>query len=174
MTTPDSKRASSVALTLIPEAALEALLAGSLREASEIVGLDLPEFYLTQAHHWRFRLEQIHADPDVAPWLARAVYGRPAEAVVGRAGFHGPPNAQGLVEIGYAIAPEFRGRGYARAAVGELLAYAAEHGARTVRASVSVKNVASLAVIRGHDFAYVGEQWNEEDGQELIFERPSR
>jgi RimJ/RimL family protein N-acetyltransferase len=173
MTMPESRTPSTVELTLIPEAALEALLAGSLAEASEIVGLDLPEFYLTQERHWRFRLEQIRADPDVAPWLARAVYGRPAAAVVGRAGFHGPPDARGMVEIGYAIVPEFRRRGYARAAVGELLVYAAEHGARTVRASVSVENLASLAVIRGNGFEHVAEQWTV-DGRELIFERPVR
>lgn len=167
-------RASSVVLTLIPEAAMRALLAGSLQEASEIIGLDLPEFYLTQDRHWRSRLEMVHADPAVAPWLARAVYGRPAGAVVGRAGFHGPPDARDMVEIGYAMAPDFRRRGYAGAAVGELLTYAAEHGAWTVRASVSVKNVASLAVIRGHGFQQVAEHWNDEDGQELIFERPCR
>lgn len=173
MTISDSERASSVVLTLIPAAAMEALLAGSLREASEIVGMELPEFYLTQGHHWRSRLGMIRADPVVAPWLARAVYGRPAEAVVGRAGFHGPPDARGMVEIGYAIVPEYRRRGYARAAVAQLIAYAAGHGARTVRASVSVENVASLAVIRGNGFEHVAEQWTE-DGRELIFERPAR
>lgn len=161
-----------VYLKLIPEAALEALLAGSLAEASEIVGLELPEFYLTQERHWRFRLGPIRADPAVAPWLARAVFGRPAETVVGRAGFDGPPDDRGMVEIGYAIVPEFRRQGYARAAVGELLVYASEHGARTVRASVSVENVASLAVIRGNGFEHVAEQWTE-DGRELIFERPA-
>jgi len=162
-----------VYLKLIPESALEALLAGSLAEASEIVGLELPEFYLTQARHWRSRQRMIRADPAAAPWLARAVYGRPAEAVVGRAGFHGPPDDRGMVEIGYSTVPEFRRQGYARAAVGQLIAYAAEHGARVVRASVSPDNAGSLAVIRAHGFWHVGEQWDEEDGRELIFERPS-
>jgi len=173
MTTSQADESSTVELKLIPESALEALLAGSLAEASEIVGLELPEFYLTQGRHWRSRLRMIRTDPAVAPWLARAIYGRPAEAVVGRAGFHGPPDAEGVVEIGYAIAPEFRRRGYARAAVGELLTYAVEHGAQTVRASVSAANVASLAVIRGNGFEHVAEQWTE-DGRELIFERPAR
>lgn len=173
MTTSQADETPMVELTLIPESAMEALLTGSLAEASRIVGLDLPEFYLTQERHWRFRLGQIRTDPAVAPWLARAVYGQPAAAVVGRAGFHGPPDDRGMVEIGYAIVPEFRRQGYARAAVGELLVYAVEHGARTVRASVSVENVASLAVIRGNGFAHVAEQWTE-DGRELIFERPAQ
>ena len=173
MTTFQADESSTVELTLIPEAALEAPLPGSLREASEIMGLELPEFYLTQERHWRVRLEQLRTDPAVAPWLARAVYGWPAEAVVGRAGFHGPPDDRGMVEIGYAIAPEFRRQGYARAAVAELIGYATGHGARTVRASVSVENVASLAVIRGNGFRHVAERWTE-DGRELIFEHPAR
>ena len=171
MTTHDAHDPSTAHLTLIPEAALEALLAGSLETASEIMGLALPDVYLTKSWLWRYRLDQIRADPDSAPWLVRAVYSRPAEAVVGHAGFHGPPDAVGMVEIGYAIVPEFRRRGYARAAVGQLMAYAAAHGARVVRASVSPENVASLALIRSYGFQHVGEQWDEKDGRELIFER---
>ena len=40
-----------------------------------------------------------------------------------------------------------------------------------VRASVSPENVASLALIRSYGFQHVGEQWDEKDGRELIFER---
>jgi ribosomal-protein-alanine N-acetyltransferase len=29
---------------------------------------------------------------------------------VGRAGFHGPPDADGMVEVGYAVDPAFRRR----------------------------------------------------------------
>lgn len=161
-------------LTLIPEAALEALLAGSLDGASTIMGMQLPDFYLTQGRLWRYRPDQVRADPGSAPWLVRAVFAQPVEAVVGHAGFHGPPDADGMVEIGYSTAPEFRRRGFARAAVGELIAYAAANGARTVRASVSPENAASLSLVRSLGFEHVGEQWDEEDGRELIFERPAR
>ena len=37
--------------------------------------------------------------------------------VVGRAGFHGPPDAGGMVEVGYAVDPDFRRRGNAIAAL---------------------------------------------------------
>jgi L-amino acid N-acyltransferase YncA len=45
---------------------------------------------------------------------------------------------------------------------------------RTVRASVSPGNVASLALVRSLGFRQVGEQWDEIDGLELVFERPAR
>ncbi len=78
-----------------------------------------------------------------------------------------------MVEIGYAIAPEFRRCGYARATVGQLIAYAAEHGARVDRVSVSPDNLGSLAGIRADGFRHVAERWTE-DGRELIFEHPAR
>ena len=166
------QEAPMVRLVLIPEAALEALLAGSLARASEIMGFELPDFYLVRHDLWQYRLDQIRADPASAPWLVRAVYGHPAQAVVGHAGFHGPPDARGMVEIGYSTVPEFRRRGYARAVVGELLTYAAAHGASVVRATICPENAASLALIGQYGFQHVGEQWDEEDGRELIFERP--
>ena len=42
-----------------------------------------------------------------------------------------------------------------------------------VRASISPENAASLATLRPFGFEPVGEQWDEEDGLELLFERPS-
>lgn len=138
------------------------------------MGIDLPDSYLTKGSLWRYRLDQVRTGPAAAPWLVRAVIGGPAAAVVGHAGFHGPPDAAGMVEIGYAIVPAFRRRGYARAAVSQLLEYAADHGARIVRASVSPDNVGSLALIHSYDFGHVGEQWDEEDGRELVFERSAR
>jgi len=40
-----------------------------------------------------------------------------------------------------------------------------------VRASISPDNVASLATIAGFGFVRAGEQWDAEDGLELLFER---
>jgi hypothetical protein len=43
-----------------------------------------------------------------------------------------------------------------------------------VRATISPGNVASLATTAGFGFAEVGEQWDEQDGRELIFEVAAR
>ena len=51
---------------------------------------------------------------------------------------------------------------------------AAEPSVRTVRATISPDNAASLATLAGNGFRHVGEQWDERDGRELIFERPAR
>jgi RimJ/RimL family protein N-acetyltransferase len=49
----------------------------------------------------------------------------------------------------------------------------AEPAVRTVRATISPGNAASLATIAGFGFAEAGEQWDDEDGLELIFEIPA-
>lgn len=165
----------TVRLVLIPFDALEALLAGDLDHASAITGLPLPPFFIQEDWLWRYRRDQILREPGSAPWLVRAVADEPAGAVVGNAGFHGPPDDTGMVEIGYTTLPEHRRQGYARAAVAELLREAAAvPEVRTVRASVSQDNVASLALIRSFGFVQVGDQWDDEDGLELVFERPAR
>jgi GNAT superfamily N-acetyltransferase len=97
------------------------------------------------------------------------------EVAVGHAGFHGPPDEAGMVEIGYVVVPEYRRRGYARAALTELLRRAAaDPSVSVVRATVAPDNVASLATLAPFGFTHVGEQWDEEDGRELIYERPAR
>lgn len=164
-----------VRLVLLGRAAMQAMLERDLDRASERAGIVLPPAFLDYDWLWRYRVDQIGRDPGSEPWLVRAVIAMPEDVVVGHAGFHGPPDERGMVEIGYTILPDFRRRGYARAAVGELFRYAeADPNVRVVRASISPDNAASLAVIRPFGFEQVGEQWDEEDGLELVFERPLR
>ena len=172
---PGDPRDPPVSLILLPAVVLHALLQGDLVTASTVVGAELPPFFLTQDWLWRLRLNQITTDPDTAPWLVRAVIAPEQDTVVGHAGFHGPPDVHGMVEIGYRILPEFQRRGYGRAAARELIRYAAAvPDVRVVRASISPDNVASLGLVGTLGFRHAGEQWDEDDGRELIFERPLR
>lgn len=49
---------------------------------------------------------------------------------------------------------------------------AAESVVKTARVTISPENTASLATISGFGFVEVGEQWDEVDGLELVFEVP--
>jgi RimJ/RimL family protein N-acetyltransferase len=174
MTAPGPAAQPAARLVIIPFDALEALLAGDLDRASAITGVPMPPFFLTQDWLWRYRRDQILREPASAPWLVRAVVAEPGATVVGHAGFHGPPDADGMVEIGYTTLPEHRRQGYARAAVEALLREAAAAPeVCTVRASISPDNVASLALVHSFGFVQVGEQWDDEDGLELVLERPA-
>jgi RimJ/RimL family protein N-acetyltransferase len=76
-----------------------------------------------------------------------------------------------MVEIGYRVDPAHRRRGYARAALEALLDRAArEPRVRTVRVSIRPDNAPSNRLASQYGFRQVGEQWDDEDGLEIIYE----
>jgi len=170
-----STRRRVAILALDPET-LHALAAGDLQRANRTAPVTLPAGFVTDGwtSTWRFRSAQARLDPSVVAWITGAVLDTSTGGVVGRAGFHAPPDAEGRVEVGYATLPEFRRQGYARAALEVLLVRAVDDpSVVVVRASVSPTNLASLALVEQYGFVPVGEQWDEEDGRELVYERPA-
>lgn len=163
--------APQVRLPLLGPRALEALVRHDLAAASRAAGVALPAWFPEQELLWTLRLGQVAGEPGHAPWLTRVVLDDATGAAVGLAGFHGPPDERGMVEVGYEISPEHRRRGYARAAVGWLMGYARDHGATVVRAAVAPGNTPSLGLIAQLGLVQVGEQIDEIDGLELVFER---
>jgi RimJ/RimL family protein N-acetyltransferase len=159
-------------VTLTPPV-LERMAAGDVEGAGAAFGLPLPPDMVLSAPA-ALRLEQLARDPGELPWLLRAiVLEEPEPVVVGHIGFHAPPDERGRVEIGYTVTPAHRRCGYAREAVVAMAAWASrEHGVPVLVASVSPDNEPSLGLVRGLGFVQVGDQWDEEDGLELVFERP--
>lgn len=158
---------------------LEALLDGRREEAVAVLGAELPDDW--PDHHderfLRLRLGQMLRDHQAQQWSARAIVVPGQErTVIGHAGFHGPPGLNdqqkaGALEIGYQVFPPFRGQGYATEAAVALMGWAAaEHDIRRFIASVSPTNEPSLAIVKKLGFAQTGDQWDEEDGLELVFE----
>ena len=167
----------AVRFVALPRPVLIALRDSDLTAASTLAGEEIPGYFVTESERWlwRLRLSDIAANPEAARWIARAAVDDPGGFVVGHAGFHGPPDEDGMVEVGYTVVPGSRRRGYARAMLAALLRRAAdEPQVRVVRASISPGNAASLATIKGFGFEQAGEQWDEEDGLELLFEVPAR
>ncbi|MFK4090019.1 GNAT family N-acetyltransferase [Kribbella sp. NPDC020789] len=160
----------------LPAAVMAALLADDLAAARAATGVGLGELFVGERAKWLwgYRLKQLETEPEAAAWIARAVVAEPGGAVVGYAGFHGPPDERGMVEVGYTVDPAYQRQGYATAILGALLERAAgEPAVHVVRASISPDNVASLATVAKYGFVQVGEQWDDEDGLELLFELPA-
>jgi RimJ/RimL family protein N-acetyltransferase len=164
-----------VRIVQLDPATLVALAAGDLDAARRTSPVDLTP-WLAGAEcvsTWRYRARQAVDTPEDLPWVTGVLRDETAGLSVGKAGFHAAPDADGMVEIGYAIDPAFRRRGYARAALRAMLDRARrEPDALVLRATVSPTNAASLALIHQFDFLEVGEQWDDEDGLELIYEMP--
>jgi RimJ/RimL family protein N-acetyltransferase len=164
-----------VEIVQLDAAALRGLADGDQAAAERTSPVPLSP-YLAEAECrrvWEIRADQVLEDPVSAAWITGIVWDPERGLAVGRAGFHGPPDAEGMVEVGYSIDPRFRRQGYARAALRVLLARAAaEPGVRTFRATISPDNVASRDLVLAHGLVEVGEQEDDEDGLEIIYEVP--
>ena len=129
--------------------------------------------------------------PEALPIL-RASYARSPEAhawgslffvephigmLVGFGGFKGPPSSDSVVEIGYAIAPAFQGRGLATDAVAQMVQRAFEATAvRAVDAHTLGHANPSTRVLEKSGFKKIGEASDPDAG--LVWhwrrERPAR
>lgn len=169
--TPDSDPVLTPRLRLevLDQAAVAALAAGG--SLSELGHSDPYQAMATAEHMLALRAAQLEKSPGDAPWLVRVIVECATGAVVGYVNFHAPPDSEGMVEIGYQVVPQAQRRGYATEAANAMWAWAAERGAQTLRASIRPDNEPSLALVRRAGFAHVGEEVDEIDGVELVYER---
>lgn len=87
------------------------------------------------------------------PWGPFQVRDRATGLAIGGAGFKGPPDDEGCVEVGYGFAPSARGRGFATEAVRALCDLALVNGAVAVVAETHPGNTASEGVLERCGFA---------------------
>lgn len=167
------RSAPLVRIVHLPAAAFRALADGDLATANTVSPVPLTEYFASPEWRgtWLRRSEQVDQDQASAAWVTGVIWDEQEQVAVGRAGYHGPPDNSGMVEIGYAVDPAYRRRGYARAALEALLQRAAhEPQVKVVRVTIEPDNAASYALAAQYGFAKVGEQWDEEDGLEIIYE----
>ena len=163
----------SVRIVQLDQATLEALAEGDLERARAGSPAPLSPWLagVECVGIWGRRARQIAETPADASWVTGVVVDQESGAPVGRAGFHAAPDPDGMVEVGYAVDPAYRRRGVARAVLEELIRRAREHPDISVlRATVSPDNAPSLGLVAQYPFVEVGEQWDEEDGLETIYE----
>ena len=115
-----------------------------------------PELYDDDAR--AFALARLEAAPEEFGWWHHYVVETdPVPTLAGIAGFKGPPDADGVVEVGYSILPERRRRGLATEAVGALVAKAfATDGVRSVVAETYPGLEASIGVLEKLGFEKAG------------------
>lgn len=100
------------------------------------------------------------------PWIhGFKLVHRATGCAVGRCGFKGPPDGDGMVEIAYGVNPEHAGKGYATEAAEALVSYAfSDKQVRVVRAHTLPQPNASTRVLTKCGFRRVGEIIDPEDG----------
>lgn len=145
--------------------ALRAALESNAALAAAL-GADVPESWppeLYDADAVRWTLEQLGDRADGGRYGFYYLIRRPAEptdssgALIGVGGFKGAPNAEGEVELGYGVVPEFQRQGYAAEAVRAWVALAfADPAVRTVVGQTLPSLVPSIGVLEKTGFRFAG------------------
>jgi RimJ/RimL family protein N-acetyltransferase len=172
---PKVIRTARLELVLMTVPFMEALVRDDLEAAEVEIGASVTPWLPVQLDHFlQYRLGQLRIDPSIRPWLGRAMVLTDPDAsrhVIGSIGFHGPPDEQRRLEVGYSVQPEYRRRGYAIESVRTLFDWAHRtHGISRFLASISPGNEPSLNLTAQLGFRQVGTQMDEVDGLELVFE----
>lgn len=154
---------------------MRALVAHDVEAAAREIGAAVPATLTKDLQDFlQYRLAQLDVDPSILPWLGRAMVltdEAGTRRVIGSIGFHGAPDDQARVEIGYRVEPEFQRRGFARESVRAMLDWAAGvHGIRRFVASISPTNAPSLQLAASFGFVQTGSHIDDIDGLELEFE----
>ena len=119
----------------------------------------------------RWRVPQVKADPAKNIWFIRWIVLRETKEVVGSISFHAPPDETGMIEIGFGICEPCRNNGYGKEALLGMWKWVIDQpGVKTLRYTVSATNGPSMTIIKSLGFAHIGQQIDEDDGPEEIFE----
>ena len=119
----------------------------------------------------RWRIPQVKSDPVVNKWFVRWMVEKETREIVGSVSFHGPPDEQGMMEIGLGVHPDFQQRGYATEALIGMWSWVVDQPrVELLRYTVAPDNLASVALIQKFGFMCVGQQIDPEDGPEDIYE----
>lgn len=98
------------------------------------------------------------APPEAGCFGVWVMIERETDTVVGDIGFHGPPDEDGAVEVGYSVVASRRHRGYASEAASALVAWArAQPTVSHVVAGCDPENKASIATLERVGFRRTGE-----------------
>lgn len=117
-----------------------------------------PEFYDRAAIE--FTYECLKNNPDKPGWWVYYITLELENGYVaaGTAGYKGPPDAEGTVEIGYGVVPEFQRRGIATEAAMGLIFNAFEHPeVKRVISETLPELVASIGVMENCGLRHIGD-----------------
>jgi RimJ/RimL family protein N-acetyltransferase len=122
-----------------------------------------------------WRVPQVKISPSVNKWFVRWIVLKETSEVIGSTSFHGVPGAEGMMEIGLGIEEPFQGNGYAKEALKGMWNWVCTFPeVKTLRYTVSPDNLPSIAVINYFGFEYMGQQMDDIDGPENIYEMSTK
>ena len=117
------------------------------------------------------RLPKVRQYPQWAKYLLRMAVLKDKQIVIGSAGFHAAPDSDGMIEIGFSVDKPFQGKGYGQEILHGMWSWVVgDPLVKTLRYTVSPNNTISQHIIKKFGFKHNGQQIDEEDGPEDIYE----
>ena len=140
-------------------------LARDENELAQILEVECAEGWLVFPEIISYSLEFLKNNPDAANWWMYFFVHRASRKLVGNGGFKGKPDEAGTVEIGYAVAPAYRGKGLATEAAQGLVEFAFSHPQiQTIQAHTLAEENESVRVLQKVGMTFVKEFNDPEDG----------
>ena len=162
---------------------MRACLDGDQSAARLILNVNIPAEW-PDSSILALRLRQLEADPELQPWLLRAITLRETNTIIGYIGFHTKPNPHYLqqwlrdaVEFGFVIFPEFRRQGFAAESAQALMHWAhTMQGVNRFVLTIGPDNQPSQALAAKLGFKRIGSHMDAVDGLEdvLVLEYAER
>ena len=129
------------------------------------LSVTVPEGWPAFPEAYAHALDVVVGDPGIIRWWTHLFVERSSSIVVGSGGYTGRPSAEGVVEIGYEIAPALRGRGLGSEAARGLIDHAfSEPSVRSVIAHTLPEENASTRVLEKIGLARVEDVEDREEG----------
>jgi ribosomal-protein-alanine N-acetyltransferase len=120
---------------------------------------------------YKLRAPLVIANEENNKWLFRNMFLKNTDEHVGQMSFHLPPDENGMIEVGLDVEEKYRGNGFAKEALLTFWLWACEQPeVKVLRYTVSATNHPSMRIIQRFGFTHIGQQIDEEDGPEEIFE----
>ena len=118
-----------------------------------------------------WRVPQVKVEPQLNKWFVRWIVLKESREIIGSSSFHGAPDKNGMIEIGLGVCSKFQRQGFAYEALAGMWGWVCtQEGVKTLRYTVAASNTASIALVNKFGFAHIGQQMDEVDGPEEIYE----
>ncbi|OWY22936.1 N-acetyltransferase [Sphingobacteriales bacterium UPWRP_1] len=144
----------------------EAAIQGN-KALAKLLQVNVPQVWTEfGAPAFTFTLEKMRLFPDEFGWLTYLPVYKPDNMLVGSCGYTGKPDAGGMVEIGYEVAPHYRNRGIATEIASALIAHAFEFNeVLIVQAHTLAEKNASGKVLQNCGMILTDEIMHPQDGK---------
>ena len=132
---------------------------------------DPDKYFLNNPNPIKYRLPRIRQNPEYAKYLLRVAVSKDNPIIIASAGFHDAPDSDGMIEIGFGVDKKHQGMGFGQELLHGMWSWVVnDPQVKTLRYTVSPNNLISQYIIKKFDFEFKGQQIDDEDGPEDIYE----